>query len=148
MPQFNATLMFVLVSFIIFMVLMKAIYFDPILKIKDERERKLIDDREAAERFAEEFDRIHAEYETGVKQARKEAHQVIQEIRQAAKAKAQQALTDARTNAHSETERQMAELAQWREDTYRQLEAERDALTRTIIGKVTTSNRVGMASGG
>jgi F-type H+-transporting ATPase subunit b len=140
--------MFVLVSFIIFMVLMKAIYFDPILKIKDERERKLIDDREAAERFAEEFDRIHAEYETGVKQARKEAHQVIQEIRQAAKAKAQQALTDARTNAHSETERQMAELAQWREDTYRQLEAERDALTRTIIGKVTTSNRVGMASGG
>jgi F-type H+-transporting ATPase subunit b len=148
MPQFNATLVFVLISFIIFMVLMKAIYFDPILKIKDERERKLIDDREAAQRFAEEFDRIHAEYETGVKQARKEAHQVIQEIRQAAKTEAQQALTDARTNAHAETERQMAELAQWREETYRQLEAERDTLTRTIIGKVTASNRVGMASGG
>jgi len=142
MPEFNATLIFVMISFAVFMLAMKAIYFDPILKLKYEREHKLQDDKDAAQRFVEEFERIHADYEAGLKKARKEAHQIIQEIRQQAKSSAQQALMEARTKAQAEMDRQMADLAAWRESTYRELENERGALTRTIIEKVTRGSRI------
>jgi F0F1-type ATP synthase membrane subunit b/b' len=147
MPEFNATLVFVMVSFIIFMVLMKAIYFDPMLKIKYERERKLTDDKNSAQQFAEDYERIHADYQTGLQKARKEAHLLIQEIRQSAKTTAQQTLSEARSAAQVETDRQMAELHNWREATYGQLESERNALTRAIIAKVTAGGRIKTASG-
>jgi F-type H+-transporting ATPase subunit b len=148
MPEFNATLVLVMVSFVIFMMAMKAIYFDPILKIKLQREEKLKDDRASAQRFAEAFERLHADYESGLQQARKEAHQLIQEIRQQAKTDAQKALADARALAQTETDRQMTELNAWRESTYRQLEAERDALKRAVIAKVTSNHKIRTASGG
>lgn len=148
MPEFNATLVFVMISFIVFMVAMKMVYFDPILKIKAEREQKLQGDRASAERYAEAYERLHADYESGLKQARKEAHAVIQEIRQKAKADAMKALMEARTLAQAETDRQMAELQSWRETTYRQLESEREALKRAVIAKVTSGHKIRTASGG
>jgi F0F1-type ATP synthase membrane subunit b/b' len=148
MPEFNATLVFIMISFVIFMVLMKVIYFDPILNIKHERERKMADDQTSARKFAEDYERIHAEYLAGLQKARKDAHQVIQEVRQQAKTSAQQALTEARANAQAETDRQMAELQSWRESTYQQLAGERDALTQAIISKVTSGRKIRTASGG
>jgi len=148
MPEFNATLVFIMISFVIFMILMKAIYFDPILKIKYERERKLTDDQASARQFAEEFERVNAEYLASLQRARKEAHQVIQDVRQQAKTSAQQALTMARADAQAETDRQMTELQNWRESTYQQLAGERDALTQAIISKVTSGRKIRTASGG
>jgi len=148
MPQFNATLIFVMISFVVFMLAMKAIYFDPILKIKAKREQKLQDDRASAERFAEAFERLQADYESGLKQARKEAHHVIQEIRQKAKTDAQKALMEARNLAQTETDRQMVELQNWREMTYQQLESEREALKQVVIAKVTNGHKIRTASGG
>lgn len=148
MPEFNATIVFVMISFVIFMILMKAIYFDPILKLKYERERKLTDDQASARQFAEDYERVHADYLAGLQEARKEAHKLIQEVRQQAKTSAQQALTEARANAQVETERQMTELHNWRESTYQQLAGERDALTQAIISKVTSGRKVRTASGG
>lgn len=148
MLQFNATLIFVMISFIVFMILMKAIYFDPILKIRAEREQKLTDDQEAARRFSQDFERLYAEYQAGLQNARKEAHALIQEVRQQAKLSAQQALQNARAEAQVESDRQMTELSQWRESTYLQLEGERDALTQAIIRKVTNGSKVRTALGG
>jgi F-type H+-transporting ATPase subunit b len=148
MLQFDATLIFVMISFIVFMILMKAIYFDPILKIRAERERKLTDDQEAARRFAEDFERIYAEYQASLQNARKEAHAIIQEVRQQAKTDAQHTLQNARAEAQAESDRQMAELSQWRETTYRQLEGERESLTQAIIRKVTNGHKVRTATGG
>ena len=148
MLQFNATLIFVMVSFIIFMILMKAIYFDPILKIRAERERKLTDDQESSRRFAEDFERIYAEYQAGLQQARKEAHVLIQDIRQNAKNNAQATVHTARNEAQAESDRQMVDLHQWRENTYQQLEGERDILTQAIINKVTNGSKVRTAFGG
>jgi len=148
MLQFNATLIFVLISFIVFMILMKAIYFDPILKIRAEREQKLTDDQEAARRFAQDFERLYAEYQAGLQNARKEAHALIQEVRQQAKLSAQQALQNARAEAQTESDRRMAELSQWRESTYQQLEGDRESLTQAIIRKVTNGSKVRTALGG
>jgi len=148
MLQFNATLLFVMISFIIFMILMKIVYFDPILKIRAERERKLTEDQDAARRFLKDYERLYAEYEASLHHARKEAHALIQELRTQAKANAQQTLQIARREAQAESDRQMAELGQWRETTYRQLGNERDGLTQVIISKVTHTQKVQTVTGG
>jgi F-type H+-transporting ATPase subunit b len=142
MLSFDATFLFVFISFAVFMVLMKLVYFDPMLRIKYARERKLVEDREAAASFAAEYAKLRDEYEGGLRKARLEAHKVVQEIRQQAKATASQTVTQARQDAQAELDRQMTELAAWREDTYRQMEGERAALARTIIQKVTAGNKV------
>lgn len=143
MLHFNATLVFVLLSFGFFMLLMKAIYFDPMLRIKMERERRLVDDREAAQRFSEDYERLRAEYESALQRARREAQRVIRESREQAKASASQTLTQARQEAQTDMDRQMGELAQWREVTYRQLAPEREALMRLIVRKITEHRPVG-----
>lgn len=142
MPEFNATLVFVMISFIIFMVLMKIIYFDPMLKIQREREQKLTDDRLNAQQFLAEYERIHADYQSSLKEARKEAHMVIQEIRQQAKLTAQHSLQVARSQAQSEMEQQMADLNAWRETTYQSMQSEREALIKIIVSKVTAGRKV------
>jgi F0F1-type ATP synthase membrane subunit b/b' len=147
MPTFNATFLFVLLSFAIFVALMKAIYFDPIMAIKNERERKLTQDEQSAKDFLKQFEKLHSEYQAGIKQARLEAHQLIQQIRQQAKTSAQQLVINARNDAQSETDRQMADLSIWRENTYGELESERAALTQTVIAKVKTGGKIGSATG-
>jgi F0F1-type ATP synthase membrane subunit b/b' len=120
---------------------MKAIYFEPVMRVKEERERKLTDDKESAANFAAEYARLREEYEGGLRTARLEAHKVVQEIRQQAKVTASQTTAQARTDAQAELDRQMADLAAWREETYRQMEPEREALAKTIIQKVTSGSR-------
>ncbi len=147
MPTFNATLLFVIISFVVFTILMKAIYFDPIMKIKNERERKIIDDQESAVNFAQQYEILNQEYQAGLKKARQDAHSVIQEIRQQAKTSAQKAVIEARTSAQAQTDQQMAELDAWRESTYRQLESERASLTQAVIAKVKAGGKIRTASG-
>jgi F0F1-type ATP synthase membrane subunit b/b' len=146
MLHFNATLVFVLLSFGFFMLLMKAIYFDPMLRIKMERERRLVDDREAAQRFSEDYERLRSEYESALQRARREAQRVIRESREQAQASASQTLTQARQEAQTDMDRQMDELAQWREVAYRQLAPERENLMRLIVRKITEHRPVGTVS--
>lgn len=148
MFHFNVTLILMLVSFIIFMVLMKAIYFDPMLKIRAEREQKLTDDQKSADQFVEDFERIFAEYQATLQNARKEAHTLIQELRLKSKASAHETLQQARSEAQAESDRQMADLHQWRETTYLQLKDERHTLSQAIIGKITSGRKVRTAFGG
>jgi F-type H+-transporting ATPase subunit b len=148
MLHFNATLLFVLISFLIFMLIMKAIYFDPMLRIKSQRESRLLDDREASQRFAQDYERLNAEYEAALLKARREAQRIIQEVREQAKATASQTLTTARQNAQAEMDSQMKELADWRESTYCELEPERNELVSAIVRKITEHRPVGTLSGG
>lgn len=147
MPTFNATFLFTLISFAIFALLMKAIYFDPIMKIKNERERKLIDDQESSVDFVRQYEKLHLEYQAGIKQARMEAHHVIQEIRQSAKTSAQKTIVEARTQAQADTDRHMGELRDWRESTYREMASERATLTQGVIAKVKAGGKIRTATG-
>ena len=148
MPQFNATLIFVLLSFVVFMLLMKVIYFDPMLKIKIQRERQLEQDSDSARQLVQESVRLNADYDAALHRARREAQQIIQTLRQEAKTKSSETLAQARQNAQADMERQMAELAAWREKTYQELEPERRSLMQTIIQKIVEHRPVGTLTGG
>lgn len=135
--QFDGTFFAVILSFTVFMILMRAVYFEPIRQLKEQREAKKRVDRKDTVAFVEEHERLQLEYETGLKEARKKAQQVIQELRQDAKKQASVTVGQARDNVRSELEGKMEELSRWREESYAKLGEERQALAQAIINKVT-----------
>ncbi len=135
--QFDGTFFAVILSFTVFMLLMRAVYFEPVRRIKEQREAKKAVDRKDTEAFVEEHERLRLEYETGLKEARLKAQKVIQELRQDAKKQAGETVGQARDSVREELDRQLEELSRWREEAYAKLVEERKALVRTIIDKVT-----------
>jgi F-type H+-transporting ATPase subunit b len=136
MLSIDLTFVLVLVSFLGFMLAMKAVFFDPIQKVKEDRAQKLKTDRESAHNAAETHNKLNRDYEAQLREARKRAQQVIQEIRQEAKGKAGERVLQARENARQELEAKMEELARQREEVYEQLAPNRKALAHTIVEKV------------
>ncbi len=135
--EFDGTFIVIVISFVVFMVLMRSIYFEPIRQIKDVREQKKADDKKDTQTHLADLEKVKAEYEQGLKDARKRSHQVLQEIRQEAKQSAAETLSNARTKATQELDAQMAELSAWREETYQKLAEDRKALAHHIVEKVT-----------
>lgn len=138
----NGTAVATFLSFLLFVGLMKAVFFDPISRIKEERERKKYEDAENARKLMAEFEELTVGYEAQLAEARKKAQSRIVELQQKAKKEASEAIQAAREKAQSEIDGQLAELARWREEAYGQLTGERRSLMRQIIGKVTGHHKV------
>jgi F0F1-type ATP synthase membrane subunit b/b' len=147
MPTFNATFLFVLISFAVFTVIMKAVYFAPIMAIKHKREQKLTDDQQLTADFLTRLEELQTDYEAGIKQAHLEAHQIIQQIRQQSKTSAQQMVIESRAVAQREADQKLSELHQWRESTYQQMEPERASLTQSVIAKVKAGSKLRTVTG-
>lgn len=130
------TLILIMTSFIVFMVMMKKSFFDPIRGIKQEREKKLLDERQSAQTILKEQQTLESNYETGIRDARKKSQEIIQEFRTEAKAKADAKLNESRQQAQSHLEKGMDELSSWRNETYSQLEHERQELAKHIIQRL------------
>jgi F-type H+-transporting ATPase subunit b len=142
MLNIDATFLFVFVSFVVFMLLMKQVYFEPIRQIKAEREQKVAEDRENAQSFYGELESLRTGYENSLKEARLKAQSLIQEHRQKAKKSADEQVSKARGEAHQQIEAQMQEIARAREEAYMQLEADKKNLVETVLGKIFSGGEV------
>lgn len=136
MIEVNFTFFMVLFSFVIFMLAMRSLYFEPIRNIKAERARKIEEDQRHAQSLHQERDLLNRDYEAGLKEARQKAQHVILEFRENAKKQASEQVTKARNEAAAQLEQQMAEIATWREEAYQQLESEKRMLADGIIHKL------------
>lgn len=142
---FNATILFVFLSFIVFMYVMKAIFFDPVLGIIKERDGKMLDDKNQAVSLRDQLVDSEATYEQGLKDARKKSQEVISDIRGQAVQQSADAIAEARKKASAELDKQMEDLDKWREESYANLSSERANLTSIIINKVTEGKSLAKA---
>lgn len=132
----NGTFLFTFFSFILFMLLMKNLFFDPIRRIKAERAQKIETDEQTARTLVKEFEVLNQDYEQELKVARQNAQKLILESREAAKKQASSQIAQVRQDTAAQLEQQMNDLAQWREETYQQLAPERTLLANGIIEKL------------
>lgn len=145
MLEFNATILFVFISFIIFMVLMKLIYFDPMLKLKAERDQKTVGDRELAVEAQNEYYKSLEAYEEQLSQARQKANAIIQEKREEAVRAGQAVVAEARLSAQQDVDQKMAELASQQAAVCEELFSERELLKQSIIQKVKRKSKAGVS---
>ena len=125
-----------------FMLVMRAIFFEPVRKVKAEREEKLTGDQEHAQNALSQIAQLQQNYEDQLRQARTKAHALVASLQTQARQEAQGTVQKAREKAQEDLDKRMAELHQWREETYQSLSGERQQLARTIIEKVSGGSKV------
>jgi F0F1-type ATP synthase membrane subunit b/b' len=136
MFQIDGTLIVIFVSFLVFMGLMKVIFFDPIMTIKDTRDQTIETEQKAAEVAAMKKTQLSQEYDNQLVEARRKALQLVQEKREWAKKQAAERVSSVREKANQETEQQTTLLKESREKIYQSLQAQRDEFARSIIEKL------------
>jgi F-type H+-transporting ATPase subunit b len=132
MISFNATLFIVFLSFLVFMFLMKIVFFDPVMRLKLEREQQLKQDEEKAQECQNSIENLNKDYHAGLEDARKRSQEIIQSVRAEAKAEAQQALQKAREEAHAKLESDLESLKVWREETRHGLQTKKQEIAAMI----------------
>lgn len=136
MISFDLTFILVFLSFLVFMFAMKSLFFDPIARIKEQRENKLFDDQAKVDEAARALRFMTGDYEAQIKEARKKAQEQIAQMSQDAKQQASALLASTREQVRQELDKSLQELSQWREDTYQQLAGNRQELKQIIMSKV------------
>ncbi|MBY0403585.1 MAG: ATP synthase F0 subunit B [Cyanobacteria bacterium] len=140
MLSIDGTFIFILASFVIFMLLMRSLFFEPIRQIKAEREQKISGDKLSAEEFSKTFENLSKDFELKLKEARQKAHRLISEASESAKKEAASQLSQSREEARNFLDTKMVEIAEQREATYRDLASDRLAFVQSIIEKITLSD--------
>jgi F-type H+-transporting ATPase subunit b len=79
-PELNH-LLWALGSFLVLWALMKFVLLPPLLKLREERENKVREDREAVDRARAAIGQVQAEYEASLSKARADADSVIDAAR-------------------------------------------------------------------
>lgn len=75
--EFNATFIVSVISFIVFTILMNQVFYAPISKIKEEREKIITDTLSEAEKSQKEADMLNTEHENKITQATSESKKII-----------------------------------------------------------------------
>ncbi|MGE0201041.1 MAG: hypothetical protein AB7P76_08740 [Candidatus Melainabacteria bacterium] len=135
--ELNSTFIFVLVSFVLFMLALRSLYFQPIQAVKQLRAHKLEQSRQQAADYLSELGTLGNDYEAELARARQEAQKVIQTAQKTAKDSAHQKISTARQEAQNRVTAQLSDLKAWHEETYTKLTHERSNLVQLIIAKVT-----------
>lgn len=138
MLEFNATFILVVISFVIFMLFMKSLYFDPVGRIKQTRISRIEADQQSAAAYLADYDQLRQKYELGLSAARKEAQQIIQNLRRNAKQSAGEMIAAAKTEAGAHLEKEISELHRAQEAAYLEVSSQKSELVRLIIQKVTS----------
>lgn len=136
MLSIDGTFLFILVSFVLFMFVMKQIYFAPLMAIKHERESLVENSNAASQDAASKQVALNAEFEAKLAEARQKAQAVIGAKRDTAKARAQEITTAARDQAVAFQEAQLAQLNDSKESVYEALRDERSAFAKTIVNRI------------
>lgn len=132
----DGTFLVILISFVLFMGFMKACFFEPIMQVKNEREKTIEAGRLASEEAAAKTLAQNHAYEQKMAEARRKAQHVVQEKRKWAKDQAATRLTNAREEAQSFLAQQSELLKQSQDTVYQSLLPQREELAKSIIAKL------------
>ena len=136
MLALNATFIIVFLSFIVFMLLMKGVFFDPVAGVLSERDQKLADDRDAIQSSSASADELTANYQLAIADAQRKAQATLQSAREATRQQIGTMQDEARQQAQRDIEAQLAELKTWQADTMKQLVNEKEDLVQLVIQKI------------
>ncbi|SEQ98389.1 F0F1 ATP synthase subunit B [Piscibacillus halophilus] len=125
-----------LVIFIILLALLKKFAWGPLMKVMKEREDHIANEIDTAEKNRQEAERFMNEASAELKDARQNAHQIIEDAKQTAKTQESSILEDARNEAERIKESAREEIAQERDKAVQALQEQVATLSVQIASKV------------
>lgn len=130
------TLLTQVVTFIILLVVLRVVAYKPIMRILDERSRRIKESMEQAEEVKAQSARAEGELKKQLEQASREGQDRIARAVKAGEDVKQKALEDAKKEAEKLVTRARAEIQRERDDTITEVRREFADLTVLAAGKI------------
>jgi F-type H+-transporting ATPase subunit b len=136
MFDFDATLPFMALQFLLLAALLNVIFYKPLTKVLDDRDNYIrTNTLEARERLAK-AERLAQEYEQQLAEARRQSQATIEAAQAEAKEITAQKIAEAQKEAQAQREQAAVEIEQQKQEAMRSLEQRVDALSRQILEKL------------
>ena len=140
MIDFNATLIAQILNFLILMVVLAKFAYKPLLKVLDERQKKIADNIESAEHAKIEAEQLKQEYQEQLSSARKEAQAIVEKAEKLAEEAKEAILQEARVESARILKKVQEEVARERMLALEQLKGEVVALSMAVAAKIIEKN--------
>jgi len=134
--EFNATFLVSIISFLVFMKIMNAIFYIPLTSVIEEREGLVHDNLETSKSMREKADAIFKDKEERLTESAKKARQILVDKTNEANSILKTQTDDAKTTAAKRTEELKTELSKAENDARATLNSKTEELAHTIVGKV------------
>ena len=138
--QIDGTFIFVIISFLIFLFIIKAILFNPITKIIDEREKFYAKNTKMETESKEKMNALINQKENALKKSRLEAAQIIKETSKKANDKSIQTLKETKKEVQNKIEKNKEELDLAKKNSKMELKGEVSNFVSSIVSKILSDN--------
>lgn len=136
MFDFDATLPFMALQFLLLAALLNAIFYKPLTKVLDDRDNYIrTNNLEARERLAK-AERLTKDYEQQLADARRQSQATVEAATAEAKKITAEKIAEAQKEAQAQREQASVEIEQQKQEAMRSLEQQVDALSRQIREKL------------
>ena len=136
MFDFDATLPFMALQFLLLAALLNAIFYKPLTKVLDDRDSYIRTNTLEAKESLAKAERLAAEYEQQLADARRQSQATVEAAQQEAKKITAEKIAEAQKEAQSQREQAAVEIEQQKQEALHTLEQRVDALSRQILEKL------------
>ncbi|MEG3987416.1 MULTISPECIES: F0F1 ATP synthase subunit B' [unclassified Microcoleus] len=134
--DFDATLPFMALQFLVLMVVLNAVFYKPLTKMLDERDEYIRTTQVSAGERLAKAQKLAQEYEQKLGETRKQSQAVIAAAQADAQKTASAKVAEAQKEAQVAREKAGQEIEQQKQEAMRSLEQEVDVLSRQILEKL------------
>lgn len=140
MVEINGTLIAQVVNFLILVYILKRFAYRPLMGVLEERQKKVADNIDFAERERQEAQQLKLEYQQKLAEARTQAQAIVEKAEKLAIENKEEILKEARLESARILKTVQAEVARERELALAQLRGEVIALSMAAAGKIIEKN--------
>ncbi|MEB3206170.1 MAG: ATP synthase F0 subunit B [Vampirovibrionales bacterium] len=133
MLSIDATFLWILASFVVFMLLMKTMFFDAVARIKQARMAHLESDASTAEAARQQAALHEKDWQAQLTEAHHKTQALMAKARLSATSQAQSRIDAARSQAQSTVDTALTSLGSWRVETLEALSSEQKALSTHVL---------------
>ncbi|BAZ05871.1 F0F1 ATP synthase subunit B' [Calothrix sp. NIES-3974] len=140
MFDFDATLPFMALQFLLLAVLLNAIFYKPLTKALDDRDNYIRTNKLDARTRLDQAERLIKDYEMQLADARKKSQALIAEAEAEAQKIYAQRVAEAQREAQMQREQAASEIERQKQAALSSLEQQVDSLSQQILGKLLGAN--------
>jgi len=136
MLTIDGTIIFVIISFLIFLFLLKTILFQPITKVLDERDKFYAKNSKMESESKEKSKALLEQKETMLNEARIEATNILSETNENAKKESEAILKNAKKEAQDKIEQNQNQLEEEQKIAKNEIKNEVRNIVKSIVSKI------------
>ena len=143
MLEFNSTLVWTLINFLVLFLLLRHFLIKPVMNTMEQREKMIADGLQNARDTQEEALKMKQEYADALSGAQEESEKIVKQARDEAKNEYERILQDASVKAGAMVESAKDDIRREREQTMSALQTEIAGLAMTAAQKIMQENTDG-----